>query len=74
MSINHNWLNGCNVDLSWEFVKSNLRDVQREISDCREMDHWGQQCQVRSTNYTAGGRRACFESLGEATHEELFIV
>ncbi|KAK2187911.1 hypothetical protein NP493_150g01016 [Ridgeia piscesae] len=46
ISINHNWLNGCNVDLCWEYVKRRLVDVQAEISDCREMDGWDGQCQL----------------------------
>jgi hypothetical protein len=28
ISINHNWLNGCNVDISWEYIKQGLRDVR----------------------------------------------
>ncbi|KAL5005972.1 hypothetical protein ScPMuIL_017130 [Solemya velum] len=46
ISINHNWLNGCNVDLCWEHLKQSLRDVQREITDCRAMDDWHPHCQV----------------------------
>jgi len=48
ISINHNWLNGCNVDISWNFLKQNLQDVQREISDCLDMDGWHEQCQVQN--------------------------
>ena len=47
MFINHNWINGCNIMLCWSFIKDSLLDVQKQIEDCREMDSWHQQCQVR---------------------------
>lgn len=40
-------MNGCNVDICWEYVKDNLSQVQQEIEDCKGMDGWDQQCQVR---------------------------
>ncbi|XP_077997736.1 2-oxoglutarate and iron-dependent oxygenase JMJD4-like [Glandiceps talaboti] len=46
ISINHNWVNGCNVDISWKFLQNELQDVQNAISDCRDMDGWHQQCQM----------------------------
>ncbi|XP_061163826.1 2-oxoglutarate and iron-dependent oxygenase JMJD4-like [Saccostrea echinata] len=46
ISINHNWLNGCNVDICWQYIKDNLVQVEREIEDCRGMEGWDQQCQL----------------------------
>ncbi|XP_041376873.1 uncharacterized protein LOC121389344 [Gigantopelta aegis] len=46
ISINHNWFNGCNIDICWKFMKQSLADVKKEISDCRSMDGWHQQCQL----------------------------
>ena len=50
ISINHNWLNGCNIDISWEYIKQGLRDVENEIQDVREEmikdKTWYQHCQV----------------------------
>ncbi|KAL4646474.1 jmjC domain-containing protein 4-like [Arapaima gigas] len=47
ISINHNWLNGCNVDLVWEFLQKELSAVQREIGEWRStMDTWHEHCQV----------------------------
>ncbi|GAB1607725.1 2-oxoglutarate and iron-dependent oxygenase JMJD4-like [Argonauta hians] len=46
ISINHNWLNGCCIDLNWRFLKRTLEDVKAEISDCKDMEGWGHQCQV----------------------------
>ncbi|XP_069107689.1 2-oxoglutarate and iron-dependent oxygenase JMJD4-like isoform X2 [Argopecten irradians] len=46
ISINHNWMNGCNLNRCWSFLKQELSEVQREISDCRDMDGWNEQCQL----------------------------
>lgn len=47
ISINHNWLNGCNVDIMWQFLQNELLSVQKEISEWRNtMDSWHQHCQV----------------------------
>ncbi|XP_059168788.1 uncharacterized protein LOC131950584 [Physella acuta] len=46
ISINHNWMNGCSTHLTWRFIKSRLVDVQREISDCKGVDGWDEQCQM----------------------------
>ena len=46
ISVNHNWLNGCNLDICWLFVQQSYGEVMREIADCRDMDGWSQQCQV----------------------------
>ncbi|XP_056276862.1 2-oxoglutarate and iron-dependent oxygenase JMJD4 isoform X1 [Pseudoliparis swirei] len=47
ISINHNWLNGCNVDIMWQFLQSELSSVQKEIDEWRNtMESWHQHCQV----------------------------
>uniref|UniRef100_U3JEE8 2-oxoglutarate and iron-dependent oxygenase JMJD4 n=1 Tax=Ficedula albicollis TaxID=59894 RepID=U3JEE8_FICAL len=47
ISINHNWVNGCNVAVMWCFLQDELAAVQREISQWKEpMDDWHLQCQV----------------------------
>ncbi|XP_012731867.2 2-oxoglutarate and iron-dependent oxygenase JMJD4 [Fundulus heteroclitus] len=47
ISINHNWLNGCNVDIMWQFLQNELSSVQKEIEEWRDtMDSWHQHCQV----------------------------
>ncbi|XP_046555323.1 2-oxoglutarate and iron-dependent oxygenase JMJD4-like [Haliotis rubra] len=46
ISINHNWLNGCNIDICWAHIQQCLREVQKEIADCRDMDGWQEQCQL----------------------------
>ncbi|XP_014890236.1 2-oxoglutarate and iron-dependent oxygenase JMJD4 [Poecilia latipinna] len=47
ISINHNWLNGCNIDIMWQFLQNELSSVQKEIEEWRNtMDSWHQHCQV----------------------------
>ncbi|RUS84842.1 hypothetical protein EGW08_007383 [Elysia chlorotica] len=46
ISINHNWMNGCSIHHTWEYLKTHLTAVQREIADCRGMDGWENQCQM----------------------------
>ena len=49
MSINHNWLNACNVGDVWKFLKLELADVEKAISDCYESMttlEWLEHCQV----------------------------
>ncbi|KAI4905348.1 hypothetical protein NFI96_022273 [Prochilodus magdalenae] len=47
ISINHNWLNGCNLDVMWQFLQEELSSVQKEIAEWRDtMDTWHQHCQV----------------------------
>ncbi|NXK70764.1 JMJD4 protein, partial [Sylvietta virens] len=47
ISINHNWVNGCNVAVMWCFLQDELAAVQREISQWKDpMDDWHLQCQL----------------------------
>ncbi|XP_072905021.1 2-oxoglutarate and iron-dependent oxygenase JMJD4 [Hemitrygon akajei] len=47
ISINHNWLNGCNIDIMWSFLQGELTAVQREIEEWKDhMEDWHQHCQV----------------------------
>ncbi|XP_052812566.1 2-oxoglutarate and iron-dependent oxygenase JMJD4-like isoform X2 [Mya arenaria] len=82
ISINHNWLNGSNVDLCWRHLQASLGDVQREIADCRDMDNWEQHCQVilnasagidyktfiRLLKTVAANRLHKLQSIGKSTH------
>lgn len=46
ISINHNWINGCNIKQIWIGLSSCLSAVQKEVSDCSDMDDWHSHCQV----------------------------
>ncbi|XP_025843139.1 2-oxoglutarate and iron-dependent oxygenase JMJD4 isoform X2 [Vulpes vulpes] len=47
ISINHNWVNGCNLANMWHFLQQELRAVQQEVSEWRDtMPDWHQHCQV----------------------------
>lgn len=47
ISINHNWINGCNLANMWHFLQQELQAVQREVSEWRDtMPDWHHHCQV----------------------------
>ncbi|KAF6280844.1 jumonji domain containing 4 [Rhinolophus ferrumequinum] len=47
ISINHNWVNGCNLANMWHFLQQELRAVQREVSEWKDtMPDWHHHCQV----------------------------
>ncbi|XP_066141900.1 2-oxoglutarate and iron-dependent oxygenase JMJD4 [Euwallacea fornicatus] len=46
ISINHNWVNGCNISTMWDSLKTSLKIIENEIKDCRDMDNFDEQCQT----------------------------
>ncbi|XP_020371648.1 2-oxoglutarate and iron-dependent oxygenase JMJD4 [Rhincodon typus] len=47
ISINHNWLNGCSIDIMWQFLQQELKAVQEEIREWENhMEGWNQHCQL----------------------------
>lgn len=46
ISINHNWINGCNVRFMWEALNEHLKTVVGEIDDCKEMSDFAEHCQL----------------------------
>ncbi|KAM4705203.1 2-oxoglutarate and iron-dependent oxygenase JMJD4 [Rhinophrynus dorsalis] len=47
ISINHNWVNGCNVSVMWRFLQAELDCVHKEIAEWKEaMEDWHLHCQV----------------------------
>lgn len=46
ISINHNWINGCNIFTMWESIKENLNAVEKEIEDCKNMNSFEEHCQT----------------------------
>nr|XP_022918981.1 jmjC domain-containing protein 4 homolog isoform X1 [Onthophagus taurus]XP_022918982.1 jmjC domain-containing protein 4 homolog isoform X1 [Onthophagus taurus] len=46
ISINHNWVNGCNIKMMWKSLCDNLNNVRKEIEDCKEMENFEDHCQV----------------------------
>ncbi|MBZ3882538.1 JmjC domain-containing protein 4 [Sciurus carolinensis] len=47
ISINHNWVNGCNLANMWRFLQQELRAVQQEVQEWRDsMPDWHHHCQV----------------------------
>uniref|UniRef100_A0A915JDK5 Jumonji domain-containing protein 4 n=1 Tax=Romanomermis culicivorax TaxID=13658 RepID=A0A915JDK5_ROMCU len=37
ISINHNWLNGANIEKVWYYLKRKLSDVKHEIEHCKDL-------------------------------------
>ncbi|XP_077260757.1 jumonji domain containing 4 [Temnothorax americanus] len=46
ISINHNWINGCNIANVWCALKKELRSVMKEVDDCKDMKNWNEHCQL----------------------------
>ncbi|KAH0506300.1 JmjC domain-containing protein 4 [Microtus ochrogaster] len=47
ISINHNWVNGCNLAHMWRFLQQELQAVQQEVREWKDsMPDWHHHCQV----------------------------
>lgn len=46
ISVNHNWINGCNIQNMYDALLSNLCDIKKEIKDCSDMEDFDQHCQI----------------------------
>lgn len=46
ISINHNWINGCNIDTMWLSLCDHLIRVKNEIEDCKDMPDFEDHCQL----------------------------
>ncbi|XP_053980754.1 2-oxoglutarate and iron-dependent oxygenase JMJD4 [Hylaeus anthracinus] len=46
ISINHNWINGCNIMDVWHGLKKELCSVIEEVNDCQDMSNWADHCQL----------------------------
>ncbi|KAG5675162.1 hypothetical protein PVAND_005088 [Polypedilum vanderplanki] len=46
LSINHNWFNGCNIEIIYNNLLKNYEDVKQEIADCSDMENFEEHCQI----------------------------
>lgn len=46
ISINHNWINACNIMQVWKNLKHQMQQVETEIKDCKQMDNFREHCQL----------------------------
>lgn len=46
ISINHNWVNGCNIEQVWVSLQNNLTSVENEIKELRDTEEFTDQCQL----------------------------
>ncbi|XP_018326835.2 jmjC domain-containing protein 4, partial [Agrilus planipennis] len=51
VSVNHNWINGCNIEKMWKSLEKSLTDVKNETKDCSEMSNYSKHCQVMLKSY-----------------------
>lgn len=74
ISINHNWVNGCNLANMWHFLQQELCAVQQEVSEWRDtMPDWHHHCQVGCLAWTrlGTGRGQGVGSWQELTRDRL---
>ncbi|XP_075444133.1 2-oxoglutarate and iron-dependent oxygenase JMJD4 isoform X2 [Ascaphus truei] len=66
ISINHNWVNGCNVSVMWKFLQGELDAVHREIGEWKEtMDNWHHHCQIIAQNRIQDLRNSGGDTIAE---------
>lgn len=46
ISINHNWINACNIEAVWEALQKNLVSVEDEIIEFKDTPEYTSQCQL----------------------------
>jgi hypothetical protein len=46
VSVNHNWFNACNIEIIVDNLFNHFKDVEKEISDCKEMENFDDHCQL----------------------------
>lgn len=46
ISVNHNWINGCNILKMWTSLEIHLEKIKKEIEDCKDMPDFIEHCQV----------------------------
>lgn len=46
ISINHNWVNGCNIHILWKALQDNLKLVENEIKEFNNTPEFISHCQV----------------------------
>ncbi|CAG9826136.1 unnamed protein product [Diabrotica balteata] len=46
ISVNHNWVNGCNISMMYDSLLRALSEVKEEIKDCKGVDDFEEHCQL----------------------------
>lgn len=46
ISVNHNWVNGCNIKKMLTSMMKDLEVIRKEIEDCNSMEGFEEHCQV----------------------------
>ncbi|XP_060638673.2 2-oxoglutarate and iron-dependent oxygenase JMJD4 [Anolis sagrei] len=75
ISINHNWVNGCNVAIMWSFLQDELAAVQREIREWKDsMEDWHLQCQVLMKSYTGIDYKEFYNLLKIIAENRIYVL
>jgi hypothetical protein len=51
LSINHNWFNGCNIEIIYSSLAKSYENVLKEIDDCKEMENFFEHSQLMLKSY-----------------------
>lgn len=46
ISINHNWINACNIEYVWEALQKNIISVEKEMRDLSDTEEFASHCQL----------------------------
>lgn len=46
VSVNHNWFNGCNINIIADCLLTHYDEVEKEIADCQDMENFEEHCQL----------------------------
>ncbi|XP_015425936.1 PREDICTED: jmjC domain-containing protein 4 isoform X4 [Myotis davidii] len=75
ISINHNWVNGCNLANMWHFLQQELCAVQQEVSEWRDtMPDWHHHCQVIMKSCTGINFEEFYQFLKVIAERRLLLV
>ncbi|XP_014442741.1 2-oxoglutarate and iron-dependent oxygenase JMJD4 isoform X3 [Tupaia chinensis] len=75
ISINHNWVNGCNLANMWHFLQQELHAVQEEVSQWRDsMPEWHHHCQVIMRSCSGINFEEFYHFLKVIAEKRLFIL
>lgn len=46
ISVNHNWINACNIEIVWKALETSLLIVEQQIEDCKDTPEYPAECQL----------------------------
>lgn len=75
ISINHNWVNGCNLANMWHFLQQELQAVQHEVGEWKDsMPDWHHHCQVIMKSCTGINYEEFYHFLKVIAEKRLLVL